>query len=368
MIDKGCSPFTARWPRIFVAALLPLLIGSCASVGYYFQSVTGQLDIWRRERPIAELLRDADLSASLKQRLGTVVEIRDFATRELSLPENQSYRRYADLERPFVVWNVFAAPEFSVRPAQWCFAFVGCVSYRGYFAEADARNYAAELAAQGYDVHIGGVPAYSTLGWFPDPVLNTVIHYSRPRLARLIFHELAHQVVYASGDTMFNESFAVAVETEGVRRWLERHGTAQDKAAYSRSITRREGFTALVLAYHGKLDALYRSGLGAEEMRPRKKELLENMAADYQKLKAGWGGFSGYDQWFAQGVNNAHLASIAVYTKMVPAFDALLAQSGGDLPEFYRRVRELSAQPKEERARRLAVLAPQIAGSVKVSD
>jgi predicted aminopeptidase len=343
--------------------MLPLLLGSCANIAYYFQSVHGQLDVWRRERPIAELLSDADISMSLKEKLGTVMRIREFASRELGLPENESYRSYADVERPFVVWNVFAAPEFSVKPIKWCFMFVGCVNYRGYFSEGDAGRYAAELTAEGYDVHVGGVSAYSTLGWFPDPVLNTVIHYATPRLARLIFHELAHQVAFVPGDTVFNESFAVAVEREGVRRWLEHYGTAQDKAVHARSSARREDFISLVLAYHGKLDALYRSGIPREEMRLRKKRLFENMTEEYGKLKVKWDGFSGYDRWFGQGLNNAQVASIAVYTQMVPAFEAMLAQSGGNLPDFYRRVRLLAAQPKPDRNRALAALVPKMASA-----
>ena len=363
MTGRNESRFTIHYSRLIAGLVLPLLLGSCANVAYYFQSVSGQLEVWQRERPIAEILNDADISMPLKQRLETVVRVREFASRELGLPDNRSYRSYADVQRPYVVWNVFAAPEFSVKPVKWCFMFVGCVNYRGYFSEGDANQYAGELTAGGYDVHVGGVAAYSTLGWFPDPVLNTVIHYTTPRLARLIFHELAHQVAFAPGDTVFNESFAVAVEREGIRRWLERNGNAQDKAAYAVSLSRREDFIALVLAYHGKLDALYRSGIPRDEMRARKRRLFEDMTADYRKLKEKWGGFSGYDRWFGRGLNNAQVASIAVYTQMVPAFEALLAQSGGDLPEFYRRVRGLAAQPKPERNRALAALAPRIASA-----
>jgi predicted aminopeptidase len=343
--------------------MLPLLLAGCANMQYYFQSMSGQLEIWRRERPIDELLANADIAEPLKKRLGTVLQIRDFASSELSLPNNRSYRTYADLERPFVVWNVFAAPEFSVRPSKWCFALVGCVNYRGYFSENEAVEYARELRDEGYDVHVGGIAAYSTLGWFADPVLNTVIHYSTPRLARLVFHELAHQVVYARGDTVFNESFAVAVEREGIRRWLKRHGSPQDQAAYDRGVSRREDFLALVMAYHGKLDTLYRSGAARDEMRAAKKQLFSDMNQEYQELKVKWGGFAGYDRWFARGVNNAQVASIAVYTQMVPAFEALLAQSGGNMPEFYRKVIELSEEPKAARKRKLAALVVKVAST-----
>ena len=362
-LQKALSSFAIHYARFCAAAVLPLLLAGCANIEYYVKSVSGQFEIWRRERPIDELLANADISSPLKQRLGTVLQIREFASRELGLPDNDSYRTYADLERPFVVWNVFAAPEFSVRPVKWCFALVGCVNYRGYFSEGEAGGYASELKADGYDVHVGGITAYSTLGWFADPVLNTVIHYSTPRLARLVFHELAHQVVYARGDTVFNESFAVAVEREGVRRWLKRHGSPQDQASYDRGVSRREDFLALVMDYHGKLDALYRSGVGRDEMRAGKKRLFGEMNQEYQQLKVKWGGFSGYDRWFARGVNNAQVASIAVYTQMVPAFEALLAQTGGNLPEFYRRVIKLSVEPKAERKRILSALALKVASS-----
>ena len=337
------------------------MLAGCASIEYYYQSITGQMDIWRRERPIEEILADADISVPLKQKLSAVLEMREFATREMALPDNPSYRSYADLKRDYVVWNVFAAPEFSVRPVKWCFVFVGCVNYRGYFSEAEARRYAKGLRRKGYDVHVGGISAYSTLGWFTDPVLNTVMSYSRPRLARLIFHELAHQVVYTDGDTVFNESFAVAVEREGVRRWLERHGSEQDREAYARSIARRTDFLHLVMKYHGRLKTLYRSGLPADEMRAGKDALFGEMDDEYRGLKRRWGGFAGYDRWFANGVNNAQIASIAVYTQHVPAFEALIAQSGGDMKEFYRQVRLLALKEKKERNRALAALTPQAA-------
>ena len=335
-----------------------LLLSGCANVSYYWQSVNGQLDVWRRERPIEEVIADPVTGQALKDRLTRALEIRAFASRELGLPDNRSYRSYADLERPFVVWNVFAAPEFSLKPVEWCFLFAGCVAYRGYFDREDAERFAAGLEKQGYEVYVGGVPAYSTLGWFADPVLNTVIHYSNPRLARLLFHELAHQVVYARGDTVFNESFAVAVEKEGVRRWLEQRGSPGDRADYDRGTARREGFIRLARSYHDKLKKLYASGLDRDAMRARKKQLFEELRRDYQALKAGWGGFAGYDRWFERGVNNAQLASVAVYTLKVPAFEALLAREDRDLARFYAAVKELAGMPKEQRDARLRALFP----------
>ena len=208
--------------------LLAVALAGCADLPYYWQAAGGQFELWQRSRPIAELVADQTTEADIKARLERVQAIRAFASRELGLPDNASYRTYADLGRPFVVWNLFAAPELSLTPKEWCFPVAGCVTYRGYFAEAGARALAGELEAQGLDTYVGGVPAYSTLGWFADPLPSTVIGYPDLDLARLIFHELAHQVVYVPGDTLFNESFATTVEREGVRRWAEAKGTPAD--------------------------------------------------------------------------------------------------------------------------------------------
>lgn len=359
--DRHQSPVSGHGSRLIAAAML-LLVSGCSNVGYYFQSVSGQLDVWRRERPVEEVLADPAAPAVLKERLARVLEIRAFASRELGLPGNESYRRYADLGRTFVVWNVFAAPEFSVQPLQSCFLFAGCVSYRGYFAREDAERYSAGLSGEGYDVYIGGVPAYSTLGWFADPVLNTFIHYPDTEIARLIFHELAHQVAYARDDTVFNESFAVAVEQEGVRRWLARSGDAEQLRRFERSRRIRVEFSGLVQKYRGRLDALYRTRLVPDAMRDRKRTILAELASEYRLLKAGWGEFAGYDFWFAGTPNNAQLASVAVYSQQVPAFEALLAREGGNLARFYIAVQELAALPKVERDVRMITLARPAAG------
>ncbi len=351
------TALAARRGRNLAAACLALLLSGCANFSYYLQSVGGQLDLWRRERAIEKVVSDPNAPAGLKDKLARVLEIREFASRELRLPENRSYRRYADLERPFVVWNVFAAPEFSVRPVQWCFIFAGCVGYRGYFDKAEADRFAGELADQGHDVFVSGVPAYSTLGWFADPVLNTFIHYPDSEIARLVFHELAHQVVYVRDDTVFNESFAVAVETEGVRRWLDRVGDPRQRAEFDRAQRLRTEFVALIQTYRIKLDTLYRSRLAVEAMREHKAGVLRGLREEYDRLKAGWGGFVGYDRWFAQKPNNAQIASVAIYTQQVPAFQALLREQGGELGHFYAAVKELAALPREERSARLQELA-----------
>jgi len=313
------------------------------------QAIGGQMELMRKARPIAEVLADPSTQTELKRRLERVVQIRDFASHALHLPDNESYRRYADIKRPYVVWNVFATPELSVEPKQWCFPFAGCVGYKGYFAEADAQRLAAELGKEGYDVYTGGVPAYSTLGWFKDPVLNTFIGYPETEIARLLFHELAHQVAYAKGDTTFNESFAVAIEEEGVQRWLAAHGNADQKAAFERAQLHRRGFLEIVARYRARLAQLYGQALNPIEMRAQKAQVFAQMRADYLELKRSWDGFAGYDAWFGQPLNNAQLASVAIYTQLVPAFQAILREQDGDLVRCYAEVKRLAALPQAER-------------------
>ena len=345
---------SAAYPiRLFCILLFLLFFSGCAQIGYYVQSIRGQLDIWSRERPIQEVIDDQASSPVLREKLALVLKAREFASRELGLPQNQSYRRYADLRRPYVVWNVFATEEFSTRPLQWCFMIAGCVSYRGYFTKEDADSFAAEVAAQGHDVHVGGVPAYSTLGWFADPVLNTIISYPTSEVARIIFHELSHQVVYVPDDSVFNESFAVTVERAGVRRWLAANGSPQDRQNFERRQRYRTDFIALVQACRARLDVLYREPVSASDMRVRKREIFEEFKRDYAALKASWGEFAGYDRWFAQAPNNALLATVSIYTGHVAAFEAILLEHGGDLPKFFTAVKALA---RLQRTKRDAIL------------
>jgi predicted aminopeptidase len=344
--------------RIAAALLSAGLLAGCANLTYYLQSVRGQLDIWSRQHDIEAVISSPETAQPLRQKLQAVLAVREFASAELALPRNASYRSYANLQRPYAVWNVFATPEFSLEPRQWCFLFAGCVSYRGYFDKSEADEFAAGVTAQGYDVFVGGVPAYSLLGYFPDPVLNTFINYPTPYLARLIFHELAHQVVYVRDDSVFNESFAVAVEQEGLRRWLDRHGSEADRGVYDVITQRRDGFVALIEAYRERLEALYKLPLPRETVRARKAALFEEMRSEYAQLKARWGGFPGYDHWFAREPNNALVASVGLYTKRVPAFQALLEREGGDLKRFYAAARALAGLSKADRTAALDGLMP----------
>ena len=330
-----------------------LLVSGCANFGYYLQSIGGHFELNSARQPVERLIADPATPDVLKRRLERAAAIRQFASSELHLPDNGSYRSYADLKRRFVVWNVFAAGEFSVEARTWCFLFAGCVGYRGYFSKDAADEFAAGLRAEGLDARVGGVPAYSTLGWFDDPLLNTFIHYPEYELARLIFHELAHQVAYAKGDSEFNESFAVAVEIEGVDRWIARQGDAAMRADAARTRERRGQFAALVLNARDRLEKLYRLRIAPEAMRERKAAAFADLQNDYARLKQAWGGFPGYDAFF-DGANNAHLASVSIYHALLPAMQRLLVRQGGDFSAFYAEVRRLAALPKGERDAALA--------------
>jgi predicted aminopeptidase len=338
--------------RVAAIAVALCTLGGCSSIEFYWQGIAGQLDLYSRAKPIDAVVETAT-DPALKERLARAKTIRAFASRELALPDNGSYTRYADLGRAYVVWNVFAAPELSLTPRQWCFPIAGCVNYRGYFAEADARAEGARLAATGDDVHVGGVPAYSTLGYFDDPVLSSFIGYREPELARLLFHELAHQVVYVKDDTAFNESFAVAVEEEGLRRWLEAQRERPDAAALAAAVARaaalQSEFRAMVRRTRERLTALYASDLPDADKRAGKAAAFAQMRAEHEAMKAAANGAPVFDRWFAAGANNAGIAAVALYEDRVPEFRALLAAEGGDLPRFYARVKAIAALPKAGR-------------------
>jgi predicted aminopeptidase len=342
--------FMEYYLRPLALLLLLAVVTGCASPGYYLHAVSGQIEILKKHRPVEEVLNDPATTPKTRQQLKLVQRLRDFASQELGLPDNRSYRSYADLERPFAIWNVFATPELSLAPKQWCFVFAGCVSYRGYFAREQAEKFTADLKRDGYDVYVGGVPAYSTLGWFNDPLLNTFINRTEADLAGLLFHELTHQVLYVSGDSAFNESFATVVELEGVKRWFERHGTTQQAEAYRQKIRRRGQFTVLVLKHKARLAEIYASSSSDAEKRTAKTRVFVELRSDYTALKANWGGQADYDKWFSQDLNNAHLAAIGLYHQHVAAFQKLLALHRDDLTAFYRSVEEIAKLPKAERA------------------
>jgi len=347
------------------AVAVTLALSGCGAVEFYWQGLTGQVDILARAKPIPQVI-ETTTDPALKNRLERAQAIRAFASRELALPDNKSYTSYADLGRPYVLWNVFAAPELSLTPRQWCFPVAGCVNYRGYFTESDARAEAARLAAQGDDVHVGGVPAYSTLGYFDDPVLSTFARYNEVELARLIFHELAHQVVYVKDDTAFNESFAVAVEEEGVARWIAEEGKRRDTADaarltadFERGQRSRAEFRSAIATARERLAAIYASSGDDDEKRAAKAVVFAEMRADNERQRMALGGPTAFDRWFAAGANNAGIAAAGLYADRVPQFKALLEEEGGDLPRFYERIKLLAALPKADREVALAKAAGQ---------
>ncbi len=349
-----------------VTAAAVFSVSGCSSLGYYWQSVSGHLQLMNAARPLPEWLQDSQTPEKLKARLELAQRIRSFAVTELHLPDNASYQRYADLHRKAVVWNVTAAPALSLKPETWCFPVAGCVAYRGYFDEQAARAEAARLQARGLDVHVYGVPAYSTLGWMNwaggDPLLNTFVGYPEGDLARLIFHELAHQVVYVAGDTSFNESFATAVERLGVARWLAAAGSEKARADYAALEQQRQQFRALAQATRRELADIYKQkvpvALSPQAQLAMKTVAIDAFRARYSELKKSWGGppgsTAGYDRWVAQA-NNAAFGAQAAYDELVPGFEALFARCGGHWPAFYDEVRQLARLPKDERLTMLAL-------------
>ena len=357
----------ARWRAATAWALASatLALAGCTQhapgLGYYWQSVTGHLGLMQAARPIDEWMRDAEAPEALKQRLALARRIRAFAVDELALPDNASYHRYADLRRRAALYNVVAAPPLSLALQTWCFPVAGCVGYRGYFDEADARAFADRLAPD-WEVAVYPVPAYSTLGWTNwlggDPLLNTFIGYPEGELARIVFHELAHQVVYAADDTPFNESFATAVERIGGARWLQQMAKPEARAEYERFDERRRQFRALTQRVRQQLLGIYADTSSSQRDRlARKAEVMHDFRRDYSALKSDWGGYAGYDAWVAQA-NNASFGAQAAYDEWVPAFLALFERQDRDMRRFYEAVRHLARQSPEQRHAALRELLP----------
>lgn len=357
--------------RLVVKLLvIPLLmcLSSCADLSYYWQSVEGHVSLMKASRPVDDWLTDAETPDKLKSKLELTKKIRTFAAQELKLPDNPSYKQYADIKRKAVVWNVVAAPALSLKLKTWCFPVAGCVGYRGYFSEAEAKLEAETLKKQDFDVSVYGVPAYSTLGWSNwaggDPLLSTFIGYPEGELARIIFHELAHQVAYVADDTSFNESFATAVERLGGARWLAKYGSETTKAEYDVYDGRRKQFKSLAKETRLHLTEIYNENKSLavdkytvvaikniakdEEKNAIKNKIIESFKLQYELLKVSWNGYAGYDNWVKQA-NNAAFGTLAAYDDGVPQFEALFEQQGGDWLKFYAAVQKLAGMPKEAR-------------------
>jgi len=340
---------TIRTALVLIACLVT---ASCGTT-YVAQAAKGQLQILNAREPIKKVIADPSADAALKKRLETISEARAFASRELGLPNNKSYTSYADLKREFVVWSVVATPEFSVTPREWCFPFVGCVAYRGYFRKESAEAFAANLHEEGMDTMVGGVPAYSTLGKFNDPILNTMMIYGDDELASIMFHELSHQLVYIKDDTAFNEAFAVAVEEEGLARWLKYRGREGDLVKYQKRRARQAEGVALVTQFRGELSSLYGMKLEPDVMRARKAQVFARLVTELRVLDKRYGTESRLAAELEGKPNNARLASLATYYDCVPGFERMLAEQQHDLPRLYEAVRALAKLPREERRSRV---------------
>ena len=347
---------TARRRRAAsLGVLLIMMLGGCASLDYYQQALVGQLQVWQSQQSIEHLLAQHDLPAPLRAKLELVVRARRFAATQLALPDHGSYRQYADVGRDYVVWNVFAAPELSLTPHPSCYPLLGCLDYRGFFSQARARLHAATLQARGYDTFVGGVAAYSTLGWLNDPLLNTVLRWHEERVVDTLFHELAHQQLYIAGDTTFNESFAMAVAQAGMALWL-----SQDPAAMHRYQVERAheaAFVALVQDFRQRLASAFTAPLSDAQKRLDKAHLYNELRARYATLKTQWGGDGAYDAWMDTDLNNAKLTSLAAYHDDVAAFTGVLQRCGQNFPRFYRVIARLGSLASPARRQCLAQLS-----------
>ena len=342
--------------RLLAVALFGVLLTGCTTIGYYSQIVGGHMRIVLGKRSVEEVVADESVDESIKHRLTVAQKAREFAIDSLELPNNQSYTSFYDTGRGFVTWNVIAADEFSFQPRLWCFPIAGCVSYRGYYSEDNAQRYADGLAEEGLDVAVNGATAYSTLGWFRDPLLNTMLQRSDPSIAALLFHELAHQQLYVGDDSTFNESFATFVENEGLKRWQE-HVMKTDPELIDENLTeaialgkkRRGEFIELLSATRDDLSELYESEIAPEQMREQKRLRFEQMREEYALLKASWDGYEGYDRWFERKLNNARLVAVGTYNDYIPAFQTLFERSGRSFEQFFIAAKELSRLPLDER-------------------
>lgn len=344
---------------MFVLALAMGLTG-CATVGYYSHIINGHHALVEAEEDIEDILADHKYDEKIRARLSRALEIRQFASARLGLPDNDSYKTFVKLDRPYPVWNVIAAKPFSVQARQWCFFIVGCISYRGYFNKQEADAKAEELKAEGADVYVAGAPAYSTLGWFDDPLLSSMLYKNEAHLAGIIFHELAHQKVYIDDDSSFNEAFATAVELEGVRRWLNEQG---DKAAiqeYRRYKDQQRHFNQLLQVTREALKKLYSKSHNKPVMLKNKQIIIAGMKHKHQELKRQWGGKSRYDKWMNQDINNAHLALVATYHELVSAFETLLRQQNNDLDKFYAEVERVGGLTRGARRKLLSELSQKV--------
>ncbi len=329
--------------------IITALCSGCSSIKYYAHMLGGQIEISTSAKPIPEIINNLDNDKKLRAKLQLIQAAKHFAFTKLDLPQNDSYSEYADLGRQYVLWNVTAAPQLSLTPYKSCFPIIGCMNYRGFFSKESADEFAQELKSEGYDVYVAGVAAFSSLGWFNDPVLNTMIHWPDTRLAGLIFHELTHQKIYINNDTSFNESLAVTVEIEGIKLWLKQQGKTEDLQTFIKQRQRHQQFLNIVFQARNKLNFLYLAPLSDIDKTLQKDLIFAKLLNNYQKLKQSWNGYSGYDRWFNEDLNNAKLALLATYSQYVPALTELLQQKNYNFTDFFTVAEKIAKLPKSER-------------------
>jgi predicted aminopeptidase len=345
-VTRHDPPFLSASSVVRFIAILT--VSTTLSGCYLMQAAQGQMSVMSKREPLSKVIADQETPAETRRRLQLLSEAREFASRELGLPDNDSYRSYVELKADYVVWNVFATPRYSVQPLNWCFPVAGCVVYRGYFKANAAERYARRARLSGKDATVAGVSAYSTLGHFDDPILSSMLKWSDTQVIATLFHELAHQVVYVAGDSAFNESFASVVEEAGIARWLALRGSEGDIDRWRTSRMRSKQFTQLLLNTRERLRTLYASGLSETELAIRKPQEFGRMKFEYWQLKASWNNFAGYDAWFNRAISNADLVSAATYDGCVPGLQKLLAEVGQELPRFYEAVKEMSATERKQ--------------------
>jgi len=335
-----------RW--LLYASLLWFL-SACSSLSYYKQAIEGQVELLQKRRPLIEVIEDTNVDAVVRERLQLVQQARSYAVNELMLPDNDSYKDYADLGRPYVMWSVFVTPAYSLKPIQWCYPLLGCIGYKSYFSKGQAQLFADSMRAKDNDVYIAGVPAYSTLGWFDDPVINTMMHWQDYDLVGTLFHELAHQKFYVKNETVFNESLAKTIEQVGLQRWMQLQKQTNQYEQYLLEAEREKAFIQLVLGTRHELEDLYQTSISRQEMFLGKMKIFRSMRSAYLQLRQQWGGHDSYDHWVLSGVNNAKVQSIATYYDYVPAFENILIEQGGDLNKFYSIIDGLIEKTIEDR-------------------
>ncbi len=342
--------------KLFLIIGTSLFLQGCSSMSYYWEKIQGHAELLNKQQPVQDVINNPQTEPETKALLINTQQARNFASQVLLLPDNNSYRNYVDVDRDYVVWTVVATPPYSIKPEEWCFLIVGCLSYRGYFSKQAADNFAATLKDRGMDVYVSGVKAYSTLGWFDDPLLSTMLYKSEAHRVGIIFHELAHQKIYVENDTAFNEAFATSVELQGTKAWFEQTENLQKFKEYLVAKKRDKDFKNLLKRTRDDLKKLYKSNKTPQQLQMAKEKIFLHLQSSYKAFKRKWNNYAGYDNWMAQGLNNAHLALVATYNNWLPAFSRLFEQANGDYNIFYKKIEHLAELDKIQRKKQLEEL------------